>query len=259
MNIRERFLQLTSSTYPHGRESKLFKFLPDNLFIDEWGNLYVEVGYNPDCMFCCHLDTYSSGYRHDYYDQKVKHIFRKNEIHTDGSSILGADDKAGVVIMLNMIEHSIPGLYYFFLGEELGCLGSKKLAKSGVTFPNIKKVISFDKRGTSSIATFMRGTRSCSDTFAEQLASQLNRFDLSYELDPDAGSTDSLSFVSIYPECTNLSVGYFNEHTHREYQDMAHLEKLCRATLEIDWSLIPALRDPSTTETREYISRRWAF
>jgi hypothetical protein len=27
-----------------------------------------------------------------------------------------------------MIENKIPGLYYFFLGEEVGCVGSRKVA-----------------------------------------------------------------------------------------------------------------------------------
>jgi putative aminopeptidase FrvX len=121
MNIKEKFLQLTSRTYPHGTEQDVFPFLCPGLKVDEFGNLFIKIGES-DVMFTSHLDTATSALT------EVNHVFDGNIIKTDGKSILGADDKAGVVIMLNMIEHKIPGLYYFFLGEEVGCVGSKKVA-----------------------------------------------------------------------------------------------------------------------------------
>jgi len=243
MNIRKKFLELTRSTYPHGDEHRVMELLPNNLHIDEFGNLYVQVGYS-DTMFTCHLDTY------DYLRREVNHVIEDNKIMTDGKSILGADDKAGVVILLNMIENSIPGLYYFFLGEERGCLGSKKTAKNHKKriLPHIKKVIAFDKRGTTSIATHQRQNRCCSDKFANALADKLFDFGLNYQLDDKAGSTDSLQFIGLYPECTNLSVGYYNEHTFQEYQDMDHLERLANACLEIDWDELPIERVPADVE-----------
>ena len=243
MNIRKKFLELTSSTYPHGDEHLIMELLPNNLHLDEHGNLYVQVGYS-DTMFTSHLDTYG------YLRRDVVHVIEDNKIMTDGKSILGADDKAGVVILLNMIEKSIPGLYYFFLGEERGCLGSKKTAKTQKKriLPHIKKVISFDKRGTSSIATHQRHNRCCSDIFANALADKLFENGLDYQLDDKAGSTDSLQFIGLYPECTNLSVGYYNEHTFNEYQDMDHLERLANACLEIDWDELPVERTPEESK-----------
>ena len=108
MNITKKFLQLTSKTYPHGTERELFRFLPKSLQEDEFGNLFIKIGES-DAMFTSHLDTATKA------DTKVNHIFDGNIIKTDGTTILGADDKAGVTIMLNMIEKKIPGLYYFFL------------------------------------------------------------------------------------------------------------------------------------------------
>ena len=70
--------------------------------------------------------------------------------------------------MLNMIEKEIPGLYYFFLGEEVGCVGSKKVAEKHKTqkLDYINKVVSFDRRGTDSVISFQASQRCCSDTFA---------------------------------------------------------------------------------------------
>ena len=122
MNITKCFLKLTSRTYPHGTEKDLFHLLNKDLKEDNFGNLFIKIGDN-DVMFTSHLDTATKALC------QVNHIFNKNIIKTDGKSILGADDKAGVTIMLYMIEHNIPGLYYFFLGEEVGCVGSRKLAE----------------------------------------------------------------------------------------------------------------------------------
>jgi len=123
MNIKDKFLELTSRTYPHGTESEIFPLLGEGLQADEFGNLFIKIGES-DVMFTAHLDTATSALT------DVTHVIENNIIKTDGKSILGADDKAGVVIMLNMIENKMPGLYYFFLGEEVGCIGSRKVASA---------------------------------------------------------------------------------------------------------------------------------
>ena len=245
MNIKEKFLELTSRTYPHGTEKEVFSLLGDCLQEDEFGNLYIKIGES-DVMFTSHLDTATSALT------QVVHTFENNIIKTDGKSILGADDKAGVTIMLHMIENNIPGLYYFFLGEEVGCVGSKKVAEKQKTekIPGINKVISFDRRGKNSVITYQSGQRCCSDKFGSALADELNKNEVSfsYKNDPTGLLTDSVQFIRIYSECTNISVGYNYEHTFNEQQDIEHLEKLAEACLKIDWQSLPVERDPSKTE-----------
>jgi hypothetical protein len=244
-NIKDRFLQLTSRTYPHGTEKELFHLLPSELQEDEFGNLFIQIGES-DVMFTSHLDTATSALG------PVLHTHDNNIIRTDGNSILGADDKAGVTIMIHMIENNIPGLYYFFLGEEVGCVGSKKLRDKHTTqkIEGINKVISFDRRGTTSVITFQASSRCCSDKFGEALSAELNKHDstFTYKNDPTGIYTDSAQFVKIYPECTNISVGYQNEHTHDEWQDIEHLDKLAQACLKVDWNSLPVERDPSKVE-----------
>jgi len=253
MNIKETFLSLTTRTYPHGTEADLFPLLPQDLDMDDFGNLYKQIGDKPSTMFACHLDTATSA------RTNINHIFEGDIIKTDGTSILGADDKAGVAIILNMIENNIPGLYYFFLGEEVGCLGSKKVAEVHKTAPleNIKKVISFDRRGTTSIITHQCSSRCCSDEFGTALGEALNKAGLevygndtvlAYKNDPTGLYTDSAQFTKIYPECTNISVGYQSEHTFNEQQNIKHLEKLAEAVLLVDWESLPISRDPSKVE-----------
>jgi hypothetical protein len=238
---RSTFLSLITKTYPHGNEEEVLKFLPD-LEVDPFGNYYKIIG-NSTTMFTSHLDTADS-------QQKTTNLLtRKVEgdeiIYTDGNSILGADDKAGVTIMLYMMAHGVPGLYYFFIGEEVGRIGSQALS---VGFDKVKhmekiqKCISFDRRRTHSIITKQSSRICCSDQFAEELSKQLGKSGLRYELDPTGMYTDSASFMSQIPECTNISVGYENEHTSREQQNMTFLTKLCQACIEVDWENLPIAR-----------------
>jgi putative aminopeptidase FrvX len=251
MNVKQKFLELTSKTYPHGTEHNIFPLLPNFLKSDEFGNLYHQIGENPSTMFTSHLDTAS------YVDQTVKHVFDGDMIYTDGKSILGADDKAGVVVLLYMIEHNIPGLYFFFVGEERGCIGSRKVASSHKNNPltHINKVISFDRRGYNSVITHQLSGRSCSNEFAKELSIELNEksknlFDKGFEYEPDSTGiyTDSAQFIDIYSECTNISVGYHNEHSHHESQNIEHLRKLCETVVKIDWEILKNYRNQSKFE-----------
>lgn len=245
MRIRRKFLQLTSWTYPYGTEYTAESYLPKGYKKDENENYYYVVGDNPTTMFACHLDTSCSK------QVRVNHVFEDEGklVKTDGKTILGADDKAGMVVVLYMIEKQVPGLYYFFIGEEVGCIGSTDAAKKW-DFPNIKKVISFDRRGTTDVITHQLYGQCCSDEFAAELSARLNDVGYGLDLKPDDGGimTDSAQFTEIVPECTNISVGYYNEHTVNEYQDIDYLSRLCLSVVEIDWETLPVKRDPSVAD-----------
>jgi hypothetical protein len=243
MRIRRKFLQLTKYTYPHGTEGFLQSYLPVGYKKDAYGNYYYLIGESPTTMFTCHLDTACSK------QVKVNHVQTQNIIKTDGSSILGADDKAGMVVVLNMIENKVPGLYYFFIGEEVGCIGSGRLAQDWVNSEfsyTITKVVSFDRRSDCSVITHQWYGRCCSDEFADELSFRLNGTGQRLKLEPDDTGvlTDSAQFMDIVPECTNISVGYMYEHTTGEYQDIDYLQRLCKAVCLIDWETLPVERDP---------------
>jgi len=244
MDIRKKFLKLTKRTYPYGTETQLVSFLPRGYFKDKHGNYYLKIG-DSKTAFTCHLDTACKT------QVTVNHKIDKNIISTDGKSILGADDKAGMTILLYMIEKNIPGLYCFFIGEEVGCIGSGK-ACDDLQFVGYQRMISFDRRGTKSVITFQSSKRCCSDEFATELSNRLNRYGLSMEPDSTGVYTDSAEFTHVIPECTNISVGYYREHTTFEHQDIEHLIKLCIAVTKIDWETLPVNRDEKKVEYKSY-------
>jgi hypothetical protein len=240
-NIKEKFRELVQYTYPHGTEYRLLPLLP-SLEKDLYGNYYRRIG-NSDTMFTSHLDTASKNMKKINLREFKKD--GREYMTSDGKSILGADDKAGVAIMVHMMEQGISGLYYFFIGEEVGAVGSTRLSRGFDTTPHMKGIqrcISFDRRGNTSVITEQVTGVCCSDEFASALCGQLNSTGLSFRPDNTGIFTDSAMFVSNIRECTNISVGYMYEHTGREYQDITFLEELASAVLDVNWDSLPIVR-----------------
>lgn len=254
-NVRSTFLSLVTETYPHRHEEEVVKFLYQDLIKDEFGNYYKILGKS-DTMFTAHLDTVSSSGK-----TKINLVSRMKEdqeiISSDGTTILGADDKAGVTILLYMIAHNIPGVYYFFIGEESGGIGSGKVADKFRSTPhlkNIRKCVSFDRRNYYSVITSQMYEPCCSDQFAEALCAELNKSGLKMGLDPTGMFTDSANFIEHIPECTNVSVGYFNEHSNKEALNITFLGRLAEACLKVNWSSLPVERQ---TEMSEDMFQSW--
>ena len=241
-NVRDTFISLVTETYPMGHEEEVVPFITPGLTRDQYGNYYTIIG-DSDTAFTCHLDTASRtkdnvvlvGYKKDGQDF----------IMTDGTSILGADDKSGVAVIMYMIANNVPGVYWFFYGEERGGIGSGKVAMDYESYPfmkKIKKMISFDRRNYYSVITSQMGLECCSNDFAQSLCGELNKSGLKLNLDPTGVFTDSANFIDIIPECTNVSVGYFNEHTHDELQNITYLERLAKACVAADWGKLTVKR-----------------
>ena len=255
--VYDTFLRLTSKTCPYGFEDDFVRdvmplMFPDGMQKDEWGNYFFQIG-DSRTIFASHIDTVSKEYL------TVTHEFDGNFIKTDGKTTLGADDKAGVTVMLWLMKNNVPGLYYFFIGEEVGCIGSGNAATYGLFKGKYDRIISFDRRGTGSVITYQSSSRCCSDDFADALCRQFNKYGLSYSKDTGGVYTDSAEFVDIIPECTNISVGYYKEHTINEYQDIEHLISLCSAVTKVDWENLPTKRDPNVNDYNSYRSHKNMF
>src|SRR5690606_14637975 len=80
--------------------------------------------------FTSHMDTVTPG-------KKIKPFIRDGYIVSDGTTVLGSDDKAGLaaileavrIIIEEKIEHGLIQLV-FTIGEETGLVGSKNIEHS---------------------------------------------------------------------------------------------------------------------------------
>lgn len=184
------------------------------------------------------------------------------------SNCLGADCTTGVWLMIQMIESGCPGVYVVHGDEEIGCIGSGCIVdeynrmtdeeKENHWLSHVDICMSFDRFGETSIITHQSCSRTASDEFAESLSDMFAKF---YEtrgykaLEADNGGsyTDSNEYADIISECTNLSVGYYSQHTDNERQNIDYLLMLRDCLIEHandmnDPEKLPASRDPKEVD-----------
>jgi hypothetical protein len=211
---------------------------------DGIGNLSKRIGTAP-VLWSCHTDTvHHSGGR-----QKLRTTNGIVAQDDKSSNCLGADCTAGVWLMVNMIRAGVPGLYVFHRAEEIGGVGSSFIAKHRPSaLEGIKYAVAFDRRATQSIITH-QGDRCCSETFSLSLSAALG---MGHSSDPGGTFTDTANYTGLVGECTNVSVGYMNEHTKRETLDLGYIERLRDALLAIDTATLVAERKPGEIDPDDY-------
>jgi hypothetical protein len=213
---------------------------------DGIGNLHVDTRLNSSnrTLFVAHVDT--------VHRKEGPNKIRKTSTHwhADGAA-LGADDGAGVAMLAHLLHSGVPAYYIFTQGEECGGIGATWLAdnwKDGLA--EFDRAIAFDRRGIDSVITHQGRGRCCSDAFADALSDALNDdMTLMYLPDNTGVYTDTAEFISIIPECTNISVGYYSEHSDKEKLDIIHFQALADRVTKIDWDTLPTDRDPKEVIT----------
>jgi hypothetical protein len=165
------------------------------------------------------------------------------------ANCLGADDTAGVWLMRQMIKANRPGLYLFHRSEESWGKGSEHIAyQTPELFQDIDSAIAFDRKGLTSVITHQIGGRCCSDTFANSLAAMLG----GYKPDSTGTFTDTANYTSLVPECTNISVGYYAQHTKDESLDVEHVLGLRDVLLDLNSDKFKIERVPSKGEEYDW-------
>ena len=92
-------------------------------------------------MLCAHTDTV-------WPTPEMEPVVRDSAVHTDGSSVLGADDKAAVAAIVEAVEAIAdaglphpPVEVLFTVGEEVGHIGSQGFRcfpgsfENGISYP----------------------------------------------------------------------------------------------------------------------------
>ncbi|SEK02194.1 Peptidase family M28 [Sphingobium sp. AP50] len=212
---------------------------------DGYGNRMLSIGVRPRIIWSCHIDTVAARGGRQNVDVDAKGIARLQ--NGKAGMCLGADDGAGIWIMLNMIAARRPGLYIFHRGEERGCLGSRWIMRNTPhLLEGVDAAIAFDRAGYGDVITHQSHGRTCSDAFAASMATALNALgpDLQYAPDNTGVFTDTNEYAGAIPECSNLSVGYHGQHGPRETLDIAHCERLLAAMVKLDSDQLVIERDP---------------
>jgi hypothetical protein len=219
--------------------------------VDEYGNYHLTIGKEPIILWSCHTDTVTQKVGR----QNVKWL--GNGIlglhNPQMNQCLGADDGAGLWIMLELIKAGKEGHYVFHRDEEIGGQGSAWLTKPD-NWPkyipmSVKATIAMDRCGREDIITHQMYQRTCSDAFADSLAEQLP---YGMRKDDSGVFTDTANYVDIIGECTNLAVGYERNHGPSETLDTEHVRELRDSLVMLDISKLDFVRNPGEYEYADF-------
>lgn len=121
------FIKLVKIDSPSGQESNIRNYLVQllvglgfNTKIDTVGNVYACSSAKPQAIFVCHMDTVEPG-------RGITPKYQRGQIHSDGKTILGADNKAALSALLcalkkyKQTKHELPPIELIFsIKEETG-------------------------------------------------------------------------------------------------------------------------------------------
>lgn len=219
-----------------------------NIWADEYGNYHLTIGENPKILWSCHTDTVTRKEGMQNVKWVAKGILGLN--NGQHGQCLGADDGAGLWIMLELIKAEKPGHYVFHRNEEIGGLGSNYIAKNNYLLPvTLKAAIAMDRCGRSDIITHQGYQRTASDVFADSLGRQLP---LGMVRDDTGVFTDTANYIDIIGECTNLACGYECNHGKDETLDTFHVRRLRDALVKLDIDQLVFSREAGEVEYADY-------
>lgn len=205
--------------------------------VDEFGNIIVDhKTFISKVLFSCHTDT-----------AEIRDGFRNTIMVHEGfvfcqdaprNEVLGADDGAGVYVLMSMIKAGVPGRYVFHRGEEVGALGSSYIAEERQDIlDGIELAVAFDRRGTQDVVNWQLGQEMVEESMVDKLIYALS--DEEYVFVPAKGSfTDTAMYKDRVKNCTNISVGYYDEHSKSESLDLVYLDWLVGKVKTIDWQAL---------------------
>ncbi|ABU97004.1 peptidase [Thermus phage P74-26] len=230
MKPSEYFLELVDlGLVPHGHEKVVYGSMLSELgFVEDKAGNYIKPGKLP-LVFTAHLDTVGQA-------GPVYYALDDNIVSGKGWNPIGADDKAGISLILYLQEHFPEASYALFVGEEVGLVGAKQAAhfmrRGAWVLDDPLIMVSLDRKGNSDLVYHQLGVPTASYDFALWLGGLLG-------LTPAEGVfTDSAAFKDLIPHCLNLSVGYENPHTNEELQDLTFLDHLASKLLFLDWHAV---------------------
>lgn len=238
----QRLLDMLTFRRPHksqGEADFIDRFLaPYEPEEDGAGNYVIITDASSRTLFSCHIDTVHRNDRR----QQICHDASMNIVYKDDDHPLGADDAVGVWLLLEMIDAGMPGTFIFHRGEERGGIGSSwRATYMAEQMRWFDRAIAFDRRGTTDIITHQCCGRCCSQEFANALATQLGN---NYAPDDSGTFTDTANYADLIAECTNISCGYYHEHSPSETLDLEHVLALRDLVLQVDWEELPTVREP---------------
>lgn len=174
------------------------------------------AGQNPVCLVA-HLDTVSPAHHENLEIVEERGVLRNRR-----PDILGADDRAGVYAVLRLIEICrdngifLPSVL-FTNDEEAGCKGAREFVAENPSFDSkVNLFVEIDRKGADQYVHYNGG-----------LPTQVAEYIESFGYVENRGTCSDVFHLSekYGISSVNVSAGYYEEHTGREYLNLGELEK----------------------------------
>lgn len=223
----ELLLDLFAIDSKSKKEDRMIAFLteyistkyPDaTLIVDDFGNIYVKKG-NSKTFPCivAHIDTIFNFNPNKTILTYEKFIFGFDEVNNNFLG-LGADDKNGIWVALKCLEKYDSIKLAFFVGEEIGCVGSNKADMT--FFKDCRFVLQCDRKNNCDFITSIMGTDLCGTNFIKKIPLANFGYSITSGLSTDVWK---LKEKGLKVACCNISCGYYNPHTDREITNFKDL------------------------------------
>ena len=215
------------------KQEHLFKYI-----LDKYGK--YNTGFYPDNfivlkssntlkpMLCVHLDTINDASnkapKHsDFVYNKKKNTIELSKISR--LSCVGGDDRCGVYLIDKYFDELIKKYHIgFFCDEEIGGVGSGNASKLLNEDSSISCFIGLDRKGVDEVATYGYDNKDLIEAFTSLGYRKV------YGTFTDASNLASEGILA----CINLSVGYANEHTNREFITVSVIDKTAKTLLQVE-------------------------
>lgn len=188
--------------------------------IDEYGNIFIgDFTIEKPCLVA-HIDS--------VHHKRSKHFTLKKNILSSNKGI-GGDDKCGIVAILEILKMTDSANAILTVDEEIGGIGALNIKYEKLK--NVKYFIEIDRQGENDIIFESGRNKIASDYFIKAL---LPFCKIHQYQEAQGIFTDVNILTEISKKCAvNVSCGYFNPHTKREYVNLKYLHKSICFVLDI--------------------------
>ena len=211
-------------------------FKKDEIDYDEHGNIFI--GFKPETeglpILVAHTDNVLGADKEPVFDLSCRYLKGvKNGI--------GFDDKAGIMAIITLWQYFKEQKFriIFPADEEIGGVGSQEIEEKW--FNDAKWILELDRKGDKDFIQTSGCERLCSDEFAQKF------IDMGFKK-AEGVFTDVniLKPKADYINMANISIGYFEPHTDKEYLDTVAFEKIINKVamfIEKDFDFEPDIPD----------------
>ncbi len=193
--LSQKGLKKTMATF---LKSKYKKVVDTNDYIIAEGDIPIAL--------VAHMDTVFPRPTEEVYYDRVKNVIW-------GSNGLGADDRAGVFAIIQIVRKGLRPHIILTTDEEKGAIGAYALASAEQAPKGLRYIIQLDRRGADDCVFY--------DCANEKFVDYVEDFGFTEAV----GSFSDISIIC--PEWkiagVNLSIGYENEHSFSEILHVGHM------------------------------------